>query len=872
MKKSVTFFLLMLIASVMAAQSPQAFKYQAVARDGNGDPVINQDIAVKISILSGSETGPAVYSELHEIPTNQMGLFTLEIGNATFILSGNFSEIGWGYSTHFLKTEIDITGGSNYQLMGVSQLLSVPYALYANEAGNAENYTGGVGINVSNGVITNTAPDQNVTIAPGNGISTTGTYPNFMVTNTNPDQNVTLSSGYGITTSGTYPNFTITNAKPNATHTGDASGATELTVTGIQGRNVSNAAPTLNQVYKWDGTRWMPSTLDPYTAGTGINISSNVVTNTAPNATHTGDATGGSALTVEKIRGRTVSSTAPTTDQVLQWNGSQWTPTTLAAPSEDWSLTGNSGTSPTTNFIGTTDNTAFKIKVANQKAGWLDPYYASSTSFGYQALNVITTGQYNTAFGYNSLKANTTGNFNTASGHESLYSNTEGNGNTTTGDHSMFSNITGSYNTAVGFNTLRSNTEGSRNSAFGQASMYANTTGNYNVAFGYHTLNLNTEGYSNVAIGTRALYCNTIQSNLVAIGDSALYNNGTGATIYSAKFNTAVGSKALYSNTLASNNTAVGYEALYSNTSGSGNNAFGCKALDANSTGYDNVAIGENSLTNNTQGHHNNALGNYSLVANLTGNYNTANGYGSLIGNTAGEYNTAYGYQSGDYISTGDNNTAVGANALYNVNIGSNNTAIGTDAGYIGNAYSNTTCVGYQAGNTVIGGNKVAIGNTSVTWIGGQVNWSIFSDERIKENVKEDVAGLAFINRLRPVTYNLNIHRQNEMFKKDRKESSDWPGKYDIENIRMTGFIAQEVEKAALDAGYDFSGIEKPTEDGLYSLRYSDFVVPLVKAVQEQQVLIDHLQTTNEELRTKTDELQRQIDELKTLISGGVDH
>jgi len=205
----------MLIASVMAAQSPPAFKYQAVARNLNGDPVINQDIAVKISILSGSETGPTVYSELHEIPTNQMGLFTLEIGNATFVLLGNFSEIGWGYSTHFLKTEIDITGGSNYQLMGVSQLLSVPYALYATEAGNAQNYVAGTGINIDEGVISNTAPDKTVTIASGTGISATGTYPNFMVTNTNPDQNVTIAPGTGISTTGTYPNFMVTNTNPD---------------------------------------------------------------------------------------------------------------------------------------------------------------------------------------------------------------------------------------------------------------------------------------------------------------------------------------------------------------------------------------------------------------------------------------------------------------------------------------------------------------------------------------------------------------------------------------------------------------------------------------------------------------------------------
>jgi hypothetical protein len=364
-------------------------------------------------------------------------------------------------------------------------------------------------------------------------------------------------------------------------------------------------------------------------------------------------------------------------------------------------------------------------------------------------------------------------------------------------------------------------------------------------------------------VGTGALFNNTTQYNNVAIGDSALFNNGTGATATTALHNTAVGSKALFSNTWAYNNTAVGYQALYSNTSGRGNDAFGCNALDANSTGYFNVAVGENSLTNNTEGHHNTATGNSSLQVNETGNYNTANGYFSLWNNSTGEYNTAIGYKSGDYISTGDNNTAIGANSLININYGSNNTAIGTSAGFIGNAYSNTTCVGYQAGNTIIGGNKVAIGNTSVTWIGGQVTWSTYSDERIKENVKEDVAGLAFINRLRPVTYNLNIHRQNEMFKKGGQDSSDWPEKYDIEKIRMTGFIAQEVEKAAQETGYDFSGVEVPENGGLYSLRYSDFVVPLVKAVQEQQVLIEIQQNQITELKKQNEEMLKRIESLE---------
>ena len=96
--------------------------------------------------------------------------------------------------------------------------------------------------------------------------------------------------------------------------------------------------------------------------------------------------------------------------------------------------------------------------------------------------------------------------------------------------------------------------------------------------------------------------------------------------------------------------------------------------------------------------------------------------------------------------------------------------------------------------------------------------------------------GLEFISKLRPVTYHLDIHTQNEMIKrgKNDKEETDWDSKYDIENKLMTGFIAQEVEQAAQESGYDFSGVDKADDDlGMYSVKYSEFVVPLVKAVQE---------------------------------------
>ena len=112
------------------AQVPQAFNYQAVVRDNNGNELANQKVSFRISIIQGSITGTTVYGETHIDSTNQFGLVTLEIGNGV-VVSDDFSTIEWSTGTYFLKVEMDETGGTSYQEMGTTQLLSVPYALYA---------------------------------------------------------------------------------------------------------------------------------------------------------------------------------------------------------------------------------------------------------------------------------------------------------------------------------------------------------------------------------------------------------------------------------------------------------------------------------------------------------------------------------------------------------------------------------------------------------------------------------------------------------------------------------------------------------------------------------------------------------------------
>ncbi|HAE71489.1 MAG TPA: hypothetical protein DCG56_02350, partial [Flavobacteriaceae bacterium] len=115
------------------AQAPEKMSYQAVIRGANNALVTNQQVGMQISILQGST---AVYEETQTPTSNTNGLVSLEIGTGT-VISGSFTAIDWSADTYFIKTETDPTGGTNYTITGTSQLLSVPFALYAKTSSDA---------------------------------------------------------------------------------------------------------------------------------------------------------------------------------------------------------------------------------------------------------------------------------------------------------------------------------------------------------------------------------------------------------------------------------------------------------------------------------------------------------------------------------------------------------------------------------------------------------------------------------------------------------------------------------------------------------------------------------------------------------------
>lgn len=397
------------------------------------------------------------------------------------------------------------------------------------------------------------------------------------------------------------------------------------------------------------------------------------------------------------------------------------------------------------------------------------------------------------------------------------------------------------FNSSYGVGSLNPLSTGNYNTAIGRNTLAVNTTGNFNTAIGYYTLRLNTNGNNNTSTGSHALYSNTIGDDNTAVGVQALYSNATGNK------NTASGFQALRTNSGGNNNTAVGYYSLHQNTTGSYNTATGFYSLYNNTGGNSNTANGKEALFSNTTGHENTGNGSEALYNNTEGFENTANGTQALFNNTTGAGNVANGVGSLLNNSTGDGNTAIGADALNTNLTGNSNTALGSGSDISSGNLTNASAIG--AGAIVNSNYKIRIGNSSIAIIEGQVNWSVPSDKRFKKNIKANVPGLDFINKLNPVTYNFDteefdMHLMQNMPDSVRIKRIKANNYNASSQITRTGFIAQEIEKICKEIGYSFDGLhvgDPGNKTDNYSLSYSQFIIPVVKAIQEQQLIIENL-------------------------------
>lgn len=326
-----------------------------------------------------------------------------------------------------------------------------------------------------------------------------------------------------------------------------------------------------------------------------------------------------------------------------------------------------------------------------------------------------------------------------------------------------FRNTTGSFNSFAGFQAGYYNTTGGANNFTGYLAGYSNTTGSYNNFTGHYAGYYNTTGRDNNFLGTYAGLSNTTGSHNSFMGSRAGSSNTTGS------YNIFLGNYAGSSNTTAYENSFMGAYAGYSNSIGSYNSFVGTEA------GYANTSGGSNSFIGNEAGYSTTTGGFNSFVGTSAGFYNTTGKYNSFMGRSAGRSNT-----------TGNGNVAVGYFANMSGGSLSNAAAIGFRA-YV--SRSNSLILGSVSGvNGATASTNIGIGTTAPAYRlhvngsaakPGSSTWTVASDKRLKQEVKQFTDGLEVLEQINPVRYRYN-------------------GKADMPTGQeFVGIVAQEVQQVA---------------------------------------------------------------------------
>lgn len=206
--KSVCLIFTFLISQRAFAQSPELMSYQAVVRNTNNALVANQAVGVRVTILQTTPAGTEVYKELFNPnpTTNANGLLSVNIGSGTPV-TGTMAAINWGAGPYFVKTEIDPTGGTNYGLVSTSQLLSVPFAMYAKTSGggdNLGNHTATTAIKLNNQIISNNG-NNGFTLDDNGGLKLKTTFTDFTTPTPVLDDTFSIDKAGGLLLKGRFP-------------------------------------------------------------------------------------------------------------------------------------------------------------------------------------------------------------------------------------------------------------------------------------------------------------------------------------------------------------------------------------------------------------------------------------------------------------------------------------------------------------------------------------------------------------------------------------------------------------------------------------------------------------------------------------------
>ncbi|HXP52800.1 MAG TPA: hypothetical protein VN922_22825, partial [Bacteroidia bacterium] len=466
--------MLVCITATTYAQTPRAIKYQAIARSSNGEAIASQNVSFRISILKGSADGTPVYQETQTATTNQFGLANLSIGVGA-VVTGLFDSIKWGNGTYFAKIEFDPKGGNEFAFMGTSQLLSVPYSLYAEHAKVADNLPSfpiKAGLRATNLQAPFDAPETGMLVY---NTDSAGTEP----------YNVVPGYYYNAGT-GTDPKWvllsTITSDNSGSTHAGHAPCGTNTSYGGYTG-GVTPAGCVMANLGS-DNTAFGRDALVSATLSGTDNTGVGYEALNSNTSAYYNTVVGSLAMSNNTVTGN---GNVAVGYQAAYRNSSGYANVAIGYQALYTNSTGYGNVA-----IG---NDAVEVATANDNVG-----------VGSASLEYTTTGTFNNGLGDNSLQNNTSGSDNVGVGHGAMEYNQTGYNNTAVGFNSLYGNSfstpsTGSSNTGVGAYAMNSIIGGSWNTATGDSALATNTSGIDNVANGYQALATNSSGSYNTSIG-----------------------------------------------------------------------------------------------------------------------------------------------------------------------------------------------------------------------------------------------------------------------------------------------------------------------------------------------------------------------------------
>ena len=348
-----------------------------------------------------------------------------------------------------------------------------------------------------------------------------------------------------------------------------------------------------------------------------------------------------------------------------------------------------------------------------------------------------------------------------------------------------------------------------------------------NVAIGRNAQGYNITTKRSVGVGYNAMEQTLNGDGIVAIGESALQYG------LNAKYSTVIGGRAGYRLSETLQDTVIGKSACQNLVHSAYNTILGYNALSSMEGDWEdrkerNVAIGRNSMALSKGNSENNvAVGENSLNETTNSNENVAIGHSALAGIGNGNKNTFIGGNAGASLVGNNTSTGVGYNALNNADL---------------SGYTNITGLGQNS--SVSGSNQVQLGNSSAIPYAFQP-LQVRSDRRDKRNINKTKLGLEFINKLKPVEYQLDIREDYE------EKGIDNDGSL-VRKRYHQGFIAQDVKDVSDEMGIDFAGVQHHEVNGgkdVYSLGYEEFIAPMTNAIQEQQKMIETMKAEITELK-----------------------